>query len=312
MAITEFAAQQDIDIAAKMYGRHPRLGDSSAGPAYRRYMREIDMGSNRGLFDEDQSGVPLFEGRMIAAYDHRAKGYRSGRGRKARWDSLAFDDAAKSIQPQWYIREDRIPAKMRGRERLYRIGYCKVVSSSNGRTLIATLVPPNGVCGDSVPTFVFTKTSHYAIWLGVANSYVMDFLVRMRVSLNLTKTILDSLPFPRGEMEGSWARRVVPRVLRLICTAEEMVDFWNMAASDGWVERHSCARGVPGARDEQERRVLQAEIDACVARDVYGITRDELAYVVDSFESVRKVDTRTWGEYRTKKMVLRAYDDLPG
>ena len=32
-------------------------------------------------------------------------------------------------------------------------------------------------------------------WLAVANSFVMDFIVRKKVSLTMTYTIMDSLPF---------------------------------------------------------------------------------------------------------------------
>jgi hypothetical protein len=43
-------------------------------------MREVDMGTDRGLFSEGDEGLPVFEGRMIEPYDYRAKGYVSGRG----------------------------------------------------------------------------------------------------------------------------------------------------------------------------------------------------------------------------------------
>jgi len=67
---------------------------------------------------------------------------------------------------------------------------------------------------------------------------------------------------------------------------------------------------VPGSLDDEERRQLQAEIDAYVAREVYGLTRDEVDYVLDTFPIVEKRDRKELGEYRTKRLVLEAFDAL--
>ena len=217
LAVMEFGSQRDIDIAARMYERYPNFGDEDAGPPHRQYMREIDMGNDRPLFDDDSSGVPLYEGRMVAQYDHRAKGYRSGRGRKAVWEELAFSDATKSIQPQWHIRIDQIPDKVRERYQQYRIGFCDVASPTNERTLVATLIPRGTICGHKVPTISFGDERRwtYVVWLAVANSFAMDFLVRMKVSLAMTYTILDSMPFPRvTDRTHADATFLVPRVSR--------------------------------------------------------------------------------------------------
>jgi hypothetical protein len=43
---------------------------------------------------------------------------------------------------------------------------------------------------------------------------------------------------------------------------------------------------------------------------VYGLTRDEAQHVLDSFTVVRKYDERDYGEFRTKRLVLEAYDRM--
>ena len=310
LAVMEFSTQRDIDIAARMYERHPKFGDDCAGPPHRHYMREIDMGNDRSLFDHDPAGVPLYEGRMVAQYDHRAKGYRSGRGRKAVWDHFAFLDSKKSIQPQWYIPKDRIPARVGERYEQYRIGFCDVASPTNERTLVATLIPPGSICGDKVPTISFGNADPcaYMVWLGVANSFAMDFLARMKVNLKMSYTNLDSLPFPRFATNVSAVRTLAPRVLRLICTSTEMVGFWNTLAAGGWVRRHSDSSTIPGETDDERRMLIRAEIEAFVARDLFELTRDELAHVLDTFPIVEKHDIRGFGSYRTKQLVLNAYD----
>ena len=45
---------------------------------------------------------------------------------------------------------------------------------------------------------------------------------------------------------------------------------------------------------------------------LYGLTREELAYILDTFPIVRRKDEEKYGEYRTKRMVSENYDALEG
>jgi hypothetical protein len=140
IAVMEFTAQTEIDICRKMYGHYPKFGEQIDGLPNRVYMREVDMGTNRGLFSDEGNGLPVLEGRMVDPYDYRAKGYRSGRGRAAYWAELRFGDPDKVILPQWRILEEKVPKKLKNRIKQYRISYCKVGSPTNERTLKAALV----------------------------------------------------------------------------------------------------------------------------------------------------------------------------
>jgi hypothetical protein len=174
-AVMEFAAQEDIDICRKMYARYPKFGEQIDGIPQRFYMREVDMGTDRGMFSEGSDGFPVFEGRMIDAYDYRAKGYLAGRGRSADWPDFPFGTPGKSIQPQWRILPAKVPDKLIGRIDKYRIGFCDVASPTNSRSLIAALVPPNTICGDKVPTITFgPEINDLLLWLAIANSLAMD------------------------------------------------------------------------------------------------------------------------------------------
>jgi hypothetical protein len=247
LAVMELGNQTDIDISAKMY-RWPKFGDMTAGPPTRVYMREVDMGNDRELFTEDRRGIPVYEGRMVDQFDHRAKGYRSGRGRAAEWTDLPFSLTTKSIQPQWYIPLDRVPEKTMQRIRHYRVGFCDVASPTNERSLVAALIPPQAICGHKVPTIAFEPGFEWAypFWLAVANSFTMDFLARKKVSLSMSYTVLDSLPFPRLAADDIRIRRLVPLALRLTCTSSEMIAFWNLIASQGFVDPVSAGQTPPG------------------------------------------------------------------
>jgi hypothetical protein len=312
LAIMELGSQMDIDIARKMYGLWPKFGDESAGPPSRLYMREIDMGNDRDLFSEDSQGLPLYEGRMVDIFDHRAKGYLSGRGRSAEWAELEFGDPRKSILPQWHIPVDRLPEKALERTIRYRIGFCDVGSPTNERSMLSTILPPGCISGHSVPTITFESANEWAylIWLAVANSFSMDFIVRKKVSLHMTYTILDSLPFPRLSFDHPLVPVIVPLALKLTCTGQEMNGFWNAMASLGFVVPLEDNAQPPGLQDENSRSQARALLDAIVAHDLFGLTREEIDFILETFPIVKRKDIDKHGEYRTKRLILEAYDKM--
>jgi hypothetical protein len=312
LAVMELGSQIDIDIAVKMYA-WPTLGDESASPPHRVYMAEIHMGNDRELFNSDLTAVPVYEGRMVDQYDYRAKGYRSGRGRAAEWEDLPFGRADKSIQPQWFISRANVPDKTKARMQQFRVAHCAVGSPTNERTLIACLVPPNVLCGHSVLTLLFEPNGfrwYYPFWIAVANSYVMDFAIRSKVSLNITLSIMDSLPFPRPTPEVPFVRALVDRSLRLLCAGPEMVDFWNELAEEGWAARGATNGSVPGETDDAARLTLRAEIDAIVARDVFGLSKSECEHILSTFPTQQRYQEENYGEFRSRRLILEAFDSI--
>jgi hypothetical protein len=321
MAVMEFAAQSEIDICAKMYGRYPKFGAEIEGTPYRHYMAEVHMGNNRDLFSEDAEGLPVFEGRMIDAYDYRAKGYVSGRGRSAVWDDLPFGSPIKRIQPQWRILPENIPDKLVGRIDRYRIGFGDVASPTNQRGLIAALLPGASVSGHSVPTIEFHDAGpeYLLLWLGIANSFAMDFLVRPKVSLHMTYTVMDSLPFPRIFAETPAAGEIARRVCALCAVGPEMQAFRGAA-----VKAAILPSPQDVAEDSDRRAVLAAEIDVLVAREVYGLTKDEILYILDpanilgddcgieTFKALRNWEEREFDEFRTQRLIEEAWERLKG
>ena len=245
---------------------------------------------------------------MIDQYDYRAKGYRSGRARAAVWADLPFGSSEKSIQPQWYVPRDKIPQQARKRIDRYRVGFCDVASPTNERTLVAAVIPPNTIAGAKVPTVLMESewpSADVLVWLAVANSFTMDFLVRMKVGLTMAITILDSLPFPRLASEDPRAKELIVAALKLTCTGPEMDRLWDEFAAKSWV---AVRAGVasPGFTEFDRRQSLTAEIEAAVA-ELYGLTASDLDYILETFPIVRRREQERFGEYRTKRLVLEAY-----
>lgn len=318
LAVMEFSNQLEIDIARKMYSRFPRLGDKVVGLPDWVPATEVHMGNDNELFTTDSRGWPLYQGSMVTHHDYRAKGYLSGHGRNVTWEPLSFGTAAKSIRPQWRILEEKIPNKIRDRIRRYRIGFCDVARADDQRSLMAAVIPPGTVCGHKVPTIEFEPADPavMALWLGVANSLALDFIVRMKVSLTMSMAIMGSLPFPRQVNADDPTARACALATRLSCAGPEMANFLDA------LRRHPNLSGqnLTPCESPEERARLAAELDVVVARDLFGLTRDEMRYLLEprdvlgpdctaeTFAALRRAEERDHQEYRTRRLVMEAWD----
>ncbi len=55
--------------------------------------------------------------------------------------------------------------------------------------------------------------------------------------------------------------------------------------------------------------MLRAELDAAFFH-LYGIERDDVDYIMETFPIVKKRDVKQFGDYRTKLMILHVYDAM--
>ena len=106
-------------------------------------------------------------------------------------------------------------------------------------------------------------------------------------------------------MRVPWAASIrvrdwlLPRVLELTYTA------WNLKAF-----AEDCGDdGPPIIWDPERRFQLRCEIDAAFFH-LYGISRDDTAYILNTFPVLKQSEERAYGEYRTKRSVLETYDAL--
>jgi Eco57I restriction-modification methylase len=309
LAIPELESQDAIDLSLKTYGRWPKFGDTDKWRPVREYMREIDMGNDRDLFNADGNGLPVYEGRMVGQFDHRAKGYISGRGRSAVWEDFPFGHPDKCIQPQWRIDRSMLPGKVMDRVSRYRVGFCDVASPTNERSLVTTIVPPDVICGHKVPTIVLRDgdLAHHVLWTALANSFAIDYMARRKVSLSMTYTVLDSIPIPNPPMELPGVGRCVELAARLICCGAEMRDLWQRLRMEG-----SVSDTPPLLYDNEEARLLaRAEIDAIVARDILGLTESETSFILEDFPTAAKYEVAKWGTFRTRELILAQFQEAP-
>lgn len=310
-AIPDIRDPRAARLTKRLYKTFPAFGRSLPGLPLRDYQAEIHMSDRHGVFQSDLPGRPIYEGRMIDFFDHRAKRYVSGHGNSSLWEETPFGSARKCILPQWYVNPQKLNAATRARIGLFRVGFMDVADPGRQRSFCSAVVPPQTVCGDKVPTIIFPEADWYLpVYLAVADTLVVDFLARQRVLSKAMKfNILDSMPIARLEQSDTRSKWLAERALRLTCTSVEMTPLWNDMARYGWVE--PCMAGeAPGETDPVRRRLLRAEIDAFVAREVYGLSKSDLELIFDSFTQLQGIEIKAYEEFLTRRLVLEAFNSL--
>lgn len=145
------------------------------------------------------------------------------------------------------------------------------------------------------------------------NALVFDYVVRNKVGgVNLNFFLVKQFPvLPPAAYGKADVEFLLPRIHELTFTSHDLA---------GWA-RDVGHSGAPFAFDPVRRSIICAEIDAWFAQ-MYGLTRDELRYVLDpadplgtdypseTFRGLKHSDIAEFGDYRTGRLVLEAWDQL--
>ncbi len=319
-----FRTTFDAQLTFKIYGRVPVFVDRQTGKnPWGVHFRQglFNMSSDSSLFysEPGPGRLPLYEGKMVGMYDHRAASVVFREQNRIRQNQPVpttlnqYVDPVYEPRPLWWVDKTEVEARLDGYRNDWLIGFKDVTSTTNTRTVICMVLPRVAV-GHKVPLLFSSLKSHYRVaLLANLNSLVLDYLARQKVGGNsLGFFILEQLPvFPPQRYNAPDLSYITDRVLQLSYTSKSLAGF---AKDLGFV-------GEPFRWDPDGRARIRAELDAYYAH-LYGLTRDELRYILDpqevmgpdfpgqTFRGLRDSELREYGEFRTRRLVLDAYDAL--
>lgn len=270
-----------------------------------------------GLHRQPERYVPLYEAKMIHQFDHRWATYDGTDSRDATLAEKA--DPCFEPTPRYWVPEAEVTARLatkgwtRGWLMGWLMGWRDITNATNERTVIFGLMPRVAVGHTSPLIFVDATPRHWAALLANLDSLTLDFVARQKVGgTHLTYGYLHQFPVLQPSFyTGADLAFIVPRVLELTYTSRSMAPF----------ARDLGYEGKPFAWDEDRRANLRAELDAWYAR-AYGLSRDELRYILDpadvkgpdypseTFRVLKTNEIRRFGEYRTARLVMQAWDAL--
>lgn len=255
----------------------------------------------------DAEMLSLYVGRMIQHYDHRAANVTVNEENlhNAALSATVTDEQKHDPNffptPQYWVPAD---AEQLRDYSGWAIGFRDIARATDVRTFIAAIVP-HTAAGNKLP-FLFPNSSSAdyktvaPMLLANVNSMAFDFVTRQKVqSTSMNWFIVEQLPliaptvYDKRLGTTTIADFVRGEVLRLSYTAHDLAPFARDLGYDG----------PPFAWDAEDRRHRMARLDALYFR-LYGLSRDEADYVLDTFPIVREQDFSAFNRYRTKELVL--------
>ena len=260
----------------------------------------------RNVYQEQQRYLPLYEAKMFHHFDHRWATYEGGETQDV--TSAEKKNEQCVVLPRYWVAEQEVQKRIDPKTR-WLLAFRDICRSTDERTAIFTAIPAVAV-GHKAPILLSEKFSSLLPVLQTAlSSYIFDYLARQSVGgTSLAFYIVKQLPvlppeayagpcpWDRGCTVAGWLQL---RVLELTYTAWDLQPFAQDCGYDG-----------PPFRWEEARRfLLRCELDAAHFH-LYGIEREDVAYILDTFPIVARKESAIYGEYRTRRVVLEIYDAL--
>ncbi len=267
----------------------------------------------------EQGLVPLYEGKMFWQFDHRyaSVGYLDDQGSLFEPKSVSLkvkQQQGFSIAPRYWVKRAEVQARMlqKGWDKPWTLAWRDVARSTDDRTIIATVLPSAYAMGHTSPLMMPQVDDHHAACLlAMLNSLAVDYIERLKQSAaHVAVFCINQLPiFSPDDLSPADLEFIVPRVAQLTRTADDINAVW--------------LTDYPAYtfQEPKERLAIRAQLDAYIAK-MYGLTRDELAYILDpssvmgpddsyeTFPKVKRKEIELYGEYLTQRLVLTAYDAI--
>lgn len=299
-SVMEFKSAMDMHIAEEML-KFPLLGERIGGAWNVALTREFHMTDDSGLF-KTQSGkgrLPLYEGKMIWQFEHQ---YAEPRywvdevDGKSALRSVLVGRLRRLLRESTGRKSDDVDDLIDQRKLKldcedYRLGFRDIAASTNERAMICSVLPRNIFAGNTLnlnqnlefrvegqkwnQTAIVDHSSLLFI-SGALNAFVVDWLLRQKITSHLNMFYVYQVPVPRPNARDKVALSIIQRAAKLICTTPEFDDLAKTAG----IKSHKS-----GVTDPAERARLRAELDGLVAH-LYGLTEEEFAHILTAFPLV--------------------------
>ena len=288
---------------------------------------------------DGETYVPLYEGKMIWHYNHHfgswpTEGERPNSINMPSEDELANSDSC--IMP-WYwvplaaVKERLVKYDKDGNvvwewKHNWILAYRDVTKSTNERTFVLSCIPDSAGVGHTA-TLLYAERGCMpgAVLLGMMSSLTFDYVARQKNGgKHMSTFIAKQLPLLTPDQIPSTTQWQIVKRIAELCYFNHNMDGWAVELWDEMNEEQRAELPQLGAQqpwiyNPERRAVLQAELDAIFAH-LYGLNTEDFRYILDpedicgkgcineTFRVLKDNEIRQYGEYRTKRLVLEAWN----
>jgi len=344
-----FRNKQDAEITKDVYQRIPVLINkaknfeanpwgitlkqglfnmSSASTLFKTANELDDMGfelEGNHYIKDNKRFLPLYEGKTFHQFDHRFGSYEGINSRSntnlPTPSDLEHSDPSYVVQPWYWVSETDVDAREPRKSKWF-MAVRKTARSTDERSAIFSLISRVGVGDKAQLIFSDASIICHSLFLSNANSIPFDYVARQKLGgTDLSLFIIEQLPvIPLTAYTQPLIDLIAPRAIELTYTAwdlepftQDVLDEIGADAWNQWFPQNPIQNNQPQPFkwDTERRFQLRAEIDAIYAH-LYGITRDDLDYILGTFPIVKRKDEKKYGTFRTRDHVLEYYDKYQG
>ena len=299
--IVEFRRKQDVELIEKIRGNWKLLREWGWD-----MKTDFHMTNDNDLFNTEGRGLVLYEGKMIHQYDplfsqprywveedagrerllskelSRIKKFLKSEGEKRGLDGKSLRQFVEELYGE--AQEKFESGEFKLDYETIRLVYRRIARSTDERTLISSFIPRKVFASESIPYF---KPFHYEIsndsiqqrfipygdfiyLMALLNSFVLDYYIRQRVSANLNMFYVYELPIPDAPKELK--DMVVDMAFSLLYRKglfDDMAQEIEVSASE--------------ITDESTRREIRANLEVIIARDIFGLSKEDMEYILSTF-----------------------------
>lgn len=288
---------------------------------------------------DGETYVPLYEGKMIWHYNHHYGTWPTEGERPNSINMPSLDELSNPnshIMP-WYwvplsaVKDRQVKKDKDGNvvwewKHKWLFAFRDIARGVDMRTFIIAPIPDaKGVGHTATLLYAERGCMPGASLYGMMSSLIFDYCSRQKIggthaSINYVKQFPVLTP---DQIPSATQWQIVKRVAEL-CYFNHDMDGW---ASELWEEMNEEQRAElsqlgaqqPWIYNPERRAILQAELDAIFAH-LYGLNTEDLRYILDpedvcgkgcineTFRVLKDNEIRQYGEYRTKRLVLEAWN----
>lgn len=301
-----FRSKRDARLVGSIYQRlRPLAIDAPDGPegwlAVTRRM--VHLSDNSTLFVtpghraniDHASLVPLVEAKSFHIFNADFATFSGDDYTRVTVDQLL--DPTFRPQSRYYLRRSDVQ-RFVGESQAPWLVWREIARNNDERTLITCLLPDVGIAHTAY--IVEVGRGDKLLLQGALSSFALDYVARSKASgAHILSATLRQLPVPTP-----WALNAAAAVIRPIVLELSYTGWWLRDATVPDSYQSPPFRWDPG-----RRRLLRAELDGLMFH-LYGIERDDVDYIMETFPIVKRKDEAEFGEYLTKRLILERYDAM--